>query len=231
MAATIDLTALLADAGHTLALPPEEPAHTGLSEAEVATTKGFIHRICWRGYNSPIAWRPCKARWRSVTARCRHRWCSTAAGCIFAVSGATNSVLPTASSNGWPCHRPGRPAISGRENLIHSPQHAVPIHRTGGLPETGLRPGCPEPLCRDYRRPGYRQDHHRGGCWRPCRRWPGKPGTGRAQVPYPPGRAHRQGRRPPERIHWRRRRLPLADLPGSVQLDDIPTRSPHCTGC
>ena len=37
----IDLATLLADAGHTLALPPEEPANTGLSEAEVANLQGI----------------------------------------------------------------------------------------------------------------------------------------------------------------------------------------------
>ncbi|MAO15080.1 exodeoxyribonuclease V subunit alpha [Marinobacter sp.] len=37
----IDLATLLADAGHTLALPPEEPANSGLSEAEVAS----LHKL------------------------------------------------------------------------------------------------------------------------------------------------------------------------------------------
>src|SRR5690554_1643629 len=37
----IDLATLLADAGHALALPPEEPTHTGLSEAEVANLQGI----------------------------------------------------------------------------------------------------------------------------------------------------------------------------------------------
>lgn len=37
----IDLATLLADAGHTLALPPEEPANSGLSEAEMAN----LHKL------------------------------------------------------------------------------------------------------------------------------------------------------------------------------------------
>src|SRR5690606_2006083 len=37
----IDLATLLADAGHTLALPPEEPANTGLSKAAVANLQGI----------------------------------------------------------------------------------------------------------------------------------------------------------------------------------------------
>ena len=37
----IDLATLLADAGHALALPPEEPTHTGLSEAEAANLQGL----------------------------------------------------------------------------------------------------------------------------------------------------------------------------------------------
>ncbi|HCL39154.1 MAG TPA: exodeoxyribonuclease V subunit alpha, partial [Marinobacter hydrocarbonoclasticus] len=36
----IDLATLLDDAGQTLALPPEEPANTGLSESEVANLQG-----------------------------------------------------------------------------------------------------------------------------------------------------------------------------------------------
>lgn len=37
----IDLARLLDDAGHTLALPPEEPAHTSMSDAEVASLQGL----------------------------------------------------------------------------------------------------------------------------------------------------------------------------------------------
>ncbi|MCA0913397.1 exodeoxyribonuclease V subunit alpha [Marinobacter nauticus] len=223
----IDLATLLDDAGHTLALPPEEPANTGLSESEVANLQRLYPQ--------------------ELLARVQLADCLTALQSSRAVS--DGSVATPLVLNGtrlylrrfWRYEQRIAEGIQQRLALpspLDDPQSAASQTLSTAL---GTLFRSSEPV-----------DYQKLACALAARNRfaviTGGPGTGKTttvvnllaalqavagESPERAGRKYRIRLAAPtgkaaarlnESIGGAVSKLPLADLPGSVQLDDIPTR-------
>ncbi|GHD41744.1 DNA helicase/exodeoxyribonuclease V, alpha subunit [Marinobacter persicus] len=223
----IDLATLLADAGNTLALPPEEPAHTNLSEAEVANLQGLYPQ--------------------DLLARVQLADCLAALKNSLAIS--DGSVPAPLVLNGTRLYL--RRFWRYEQRIAEGIQQRLALHSILADPQSPGAQTLSRALGHLFRSTDP-VDYQKLACALAARNRfsviTGGPGTGKTttvvnllaalqavagESPERAGRKYRIRLAAPtgkaaarlnESIGGAVRKLPLADLPGSVQLDDIPTR-------
>ncbi|OJS98739.1 exodeoxyribonuclease V subunit alpha [Marinobacter nauticus] len=223
----IDLARLLDDAGHTLALPPEEPAHTSMSDAEVANLQGLYPQ--------------------ELLARVQLADCLAALQDSLAVS--EGSVPAPLVLNGTRLYL--RRFWRYEQRIADGIQQRLALPSTLADPQSSAAKTLSHALDKLFRSTEP-VDYQKLACALAARNRfaviTGGPGTGKTTTvvnllaalqavagenPERAGRKYRIRLAAPtgkaaarlnESIGGAVSKLPLADLPGSVQLDDIPTK-------